>query len=151
VFSDTGILRVDNPTFWFFGSPWITVNPNAGGHPADPRYDITAVVNPEMGWRVCVTAAHYPGTTCGTVESTADAPGGTFDLFRMSGPDPVYPYDPFGLCIAPGDSGAPVFAYHNAYGILIAGSDDEPSCGQTGWAEQALEAADYMNVYILEN
>jgi hypothetical protein len=54
------------------------------------------------------------------------------------------------LCLRGGDSGSPYFAFHNAYGIHIT-SEEGANCGEWGKGDQALEAANYMNVYILQN
>jgi hypothetical protein len=46
--ADAGILRVDNPNGWQFGQPWITVNPNGGGHTANDSYVIRDVLDPGL-------------------------------------------------------------------------------------------------------
>jgi hypothetical protein len=136
---DAGILDVNNPSGWQFGRPWITVNPNEGGHTADDSYVISDVLNPARLDRVCVTAGNWPATTCGYVTDTAELGDGTADLFVASG----------GLCLMGGDSGSPYFSHGVAYGIHVT-SPEGATC-EWGKAEQALEAADTMNVRVLEN
>lgn len=138
--TDGGVLRVENPSGWQFGQPWITVNPNHGGHTANDTYNITDVMDPGLDDRVCVTAGNYPATTCGNVVDTNTSHLNTDGLFEVSED----------LCLRDGDSGGPYFSYGVAYGIHI-GSPEGASCGEYGRAEHALEAASRMNVYILTN
>lgn len=52
-----------------------------------------------------------------------------------------------GVCLVPGDSGSPAFSSNVAYGVQSA-SDYQDDCTHS-WAEQASEAQDQMNVYIV--
>lgn len=138
--TDAGILRVDNPTGWSFGKPWVTVNPSNGGHAANDTYGITQVQDPGLDARVCVTAGNFPGTTCGDVIDTNTAGVVSTGLFETTAD----------LCLMGGDSGSPYFSYGVAYGIHSS-SQDGSNCGEWGKAEHATEAENTMNVYILTN
>lgn len=139
---DGGILRVDNPSGWQFGKPWITVNPNGNGggdHAPDDTYEITQVKYATSGDRVCMTAGDYPATTCGYVTDTCSSGAGTNCLIEVSSDD--------GMCSQDGDSGSPYFSHGVAYGIHITSPGN--GCLDYVKGEDADEAADKMNVYIL--
>lgn len=92
---DSGILRVDDPSGWDFGKPWITVNPNEGGYTADDAYGISKVATydeTDPGDRVCVTAGNFPATTCGDVVDNCISGYKTECLFKVeSNPDREQP------------------------------------------------------------
>lgn len=148
---DAGILNVDSPFSWNFGKPWITLNPNEGGHGPDDTYEITRVANPgemEVGERACMTGGDFPATTCGDITATCRDGDVTECVFEVSGDgndgDSAY------MCAEPGDSGSPVFSLGVAFGIVHA--EEAPrdnDCDNFIGGEQAHEAADAMNVYIV--
>ena len=74
-------------------------------------------------------------TDCGEVSVQYGTAGGTDGLFKVDD-----------LCTTGGDSGGPYFAGGAAYGIHSAGYGS--GC-HGGWAGQAPEAEDQMNVNIL--
>jgi len=136
--TDAGILRVNNPSGWQFGRPWITVDPT-GGEPERTAYIISDVQYPNLGDRVCATLGNSARTDCGSVTDTNVRGGGTDGLFEVSN-----------LCTNGGDSGSPYFSYGVAYGIHSSGDGVGGTTGcEFGRAEHAREASSRMNVFII--
>ncbi len=137
--TDAGIIRVNNPSGWNFGSPFVTVDPT-GGEPAHETYVINDVLNPGLNDRVCATLGNTARTDCGEVTDNNVSDGTTDGLFEVNG-----------LCTDGGDSGSPYFASHVAYGVHSSGDGVSGTTGCLfGRAEHALEASSQMNVYIVE-
>jgi hypothetical protein len=87
-------------------SPWTT---------ADPNYFIKADNWSVLGQRICTTGSFGGMSTCGFVSElnySYVADGFEFDHAGLST-----------ICSVHGDSGAPMYALHIAYGILDAGDD----------------------------
>lgn len=58
---DAGIIRVNNPSGWQFGFPWVTVDPS-GGQPERLAYPIYDVLSPGLEDRVCATLGNTART-----------------------------------------------------------------------------------------
>jgi hypothetical protein len=114
-----------------------TSDPNAGedGTTRDTAYEIRDALRVGDGWRVCKSGRH--GTSCGRVFRldygyTSDS-GYTYDFLARAN-----------YCGQSGDSGSPIYAFHHAYGIHHAGSDD---CTKS--FQSIVNAQDGMNVDII--
>ncbi len=108
---DMAIIRVDDPVGWqpqaWIQVPWgpyVTKNDN---------YTIRADKTSVVGMRICAQGAASQITTCGEVEEL----GLTANVDGLMMTNLGYAT----ACGGPGDSGGPMFASHNAYGILIGG------------------------------
>jgi hypothetical protein len=109
---DEAIMLVNNPAGWQLPSG--TVNVTAGPQTtADPNYAIKSEDFSVLGQRICTTGSFLGFSNCGTVTELDDTEtyGGVTvsHLGRAS------------LCAVPGDSGAPMYARHVAFGLLVAG------------------------------
>ena len=107
---DMGILTVDNPTGWQpRHAVYVTASPNTT---QDTTYNISADSLSVMGQRICMSGAKT-GTSCGTVIGLGEtqAYGGVTVTYLGEA----------NYCSQDGDSGAPVFASHTAYGLEVAG------------------------------
>lgn len=132
---DMAIIRVNDAVDWqpqaWIQVPWgpfVTPNPN---------YLIRADKRSVLGMRICAQGAASRVTTCGEVEElglTANVDGLTMTNLGYAT-----------ACGAHGDSGGPMFASHNAYGILIGGVEDE--CEVIYQGVRAVESK--LNVNVL--
>jgi hypothetical protein len=111
---DAAILQIKDPVGW---NPQARVNVTAGADPpADQLYNIASDNYSVTGMRICVSGAVFGRSNCGFVTqrgvtvSYAGLGVTVANLGRAS------------FCSVNGDSGAPVWADHVAYGILVAGS-----------------------------
>lgn len=132
---DMAIIRVNDPVDWqpqaWIQVPWGPyVYPNA-------NYTIRADKRSVLGMRICAQGAASKITTCGEVEElglTANVDGLTMTNLGYAT-----------ACGQPGDSGGPMFASHNAYGILIGGVEGE--CEVIYQGVRAVEST--LNVNVL--
>lgn len=111
---DAAILQVSNPSGWR-ARAWVMVT--AGPDTGDARfaYPISRDAKSVIGQRVCTSGSWSVQSDCGKVTELGVTGyyQGVTDLVRST------------LCVIPGDSGAPVYATHTAYGIVAAyGSGD---------------------------
>jgi streptogrisin C len=101
---DEGIITIDNVSGWD-PKPWVYVHAWTGpvaGTTTNPSYPIYGTEGSWVGLRVCVSGA-ISGTSCGNVERLGSPPGALAQV---------------DLCAEPGDSGAPIFSYQKARGLL---------------------------------
>jgi len=139
--ADYAILRVNNPSGWSQGRGWVFVRASGShdgvpGTNRDPSYEMRNVSRVSEGWRVCKSGRH--STSCGRI----------FDLgySYTSGSGYSYAYLARArYCWRGGDSGAPVYAYHNAYGIHQGGISE--SC--TGYFQSIVDAQNGLNVDVM--
>ena len=94
--TDVGIIRVDNPSGWRFGQPWITVDPT-GKHRANSSYVIRRTRDPKKGDRVCATVLELsaePSSIQTTMTAATHSASGAamplmvFSEFRAFAQDP---------------------------------------------------------------
>jgi streptogrisin C len=119
---DEGIITIDNVPGWD-PKPWVYVHAWTGpvaGTTTDPGYPIYGTEGSRLGLRVCVSGA-ISGTSCGNVEQLGG--GG---LARVD------------LCADHGDSGAPIFSYQKARGLLKGANGAEPGQPAPGRCQDRL-------------
>lgn len=108
---DMAILRINNPAGWQ-PMPWINVTTSANTV-SDPEYKVSADSTALQGKWLCTAGASYGRASCGSVIATgvsASYGGVTVNnLSRVS------------FCGTQGDSGAPVYASHVAFGMQVGG------------------------------
>jgi hypothetical protein len=132
---DMAILRINNPSGWQLPRAvvYVTSGPDTT---ADQTYHISSDGTSSVGMRICTTGGSYGRSDCGTVTQlgvTATYNGVTVrGLGRGS------------FCGTGGDSGAPMYASHVAYGLQVAGFSE---CDSLYQGIQASE--DAMNVNVL--
>ena len=112
---DAAILRITNEPGW---NPQPRVQVTDGPETtANELYAIADDKSSIVGMRICATGAATGQSRCGHVTElgfTTDYDGPTVHhLGRAS------------VCAQKGDSGAPMYAKHNAYGILVAGNAND--------------------------
>lgn len=111
---DEAIMLINNVPGW---TPQGRVDVTASAFTtSDPTYFIKATNWSVVGQRICTSGSFTGHSTCGTVtelDFSYDADGFEFD--HAGDTD---------ICATHGDSGAPMYATHIAYGILVAGTDD---------------------------
>ncbi|GLZ80230.1 protease [Actinorhabdospora filicis] len=131
---DMAIMRVLNVTGW---APrgWLKVTDGPDTF-ADDTYNLSSDSTSVIGMRICTAGAFYGRGDCGTVTHlgvTASYNGRTVtNLGRGT------------FCGTGGDSGAPMYASHVAYGLQVAGYSE---CDSLYQGIAAAESA--MNVNVL--
>ena len=131
---DMAILRINNVPGW---SPdnWVHVT-SGPDTTTNQTYTITSERYSVIGMRICTTGAFYGASDCGVVTSlgvTVSYGGKTVKgLGRGT------------FCGTSGDSGAPMYASHRAYGLQVAGFSECDSL------YQGISAAESkMNVNVI--
>lgn len=134
--ADMGIIRLTNPTGW---SPkgWVQVTWSFDTT-ADDTYHISADKYSVLGMRICTTGSYWGMSDCGKVEE--------LDVSIDWGDFTTHHLGLSSVCAKKGDSGAPMYALHNAYGIMIGGPDDA-SCETVYQGIKATETK--LNVNVL--
>jgi hypothetical protein len=131
---DMAILRINNPTGWH-PRAWVYVT-SGPDTTTDTTYHLSSDGTSVVGMRICTTGAFFGRSDCGTVTQlgvTATYLGVTVrGLGRGS------------FCGTGGDSGAPMYASHVAYGLQVAGFS---RCDSLYQGIHAAENA--MNVNVL--
>lgn len=131
---DMAILRINNVPGWN-PKPWVYVTSGADTT-TNTAYTIASDNKSVLGMRICTTGAFYGRSDCGRVTQlgvTATYGGVTVrNLGRGS------------FCGTGGDSGAPMYAKHVAYGLQVAGYSECDSL------YQGIRAAEtVLNVNVL--
>lgn len=134
---DMAIIRISNVSGWD-PENWVHVTASSDTT-VNETYTITSEGSSTVGMRICITGSAYGHSDCGTVTDvgvtvTYSAEGVTVkNLGRAN------------YCSIPGDSGAPLYASHTAYGIH--------SGGVTGTCDafyQGIKGAEkLMNVNVI--
>ena len=139
---DAAILRVTNPSGWS-ARAWVNVTSSPYTTP-NSEYRIQRDGASSDGQRVCATGSYFGRSDCGYVlelGATRTYLGRTVRGLALSN-----------ICGVPGDSGAPVFNYGTAHGILVGG--DFPAggsvCSPAGlvFYQGILGAENLMNVNV---
>jgi Trypsin len=132
---DAQIIRVNNPSGWS-PRPWVLVEAS-DDTTRDESYVISAVRGSTVGQRICKTG--YAGSTdCGTVTRL----GVTVNYSGTI----VHGLGEANFCVIPGDSGGPVYASHNAYGLVSGRVVGASPC--RSFYQGAAGAQNLMNVNI---
>jgi hypothetical protein len=119
---DEGIITIDNVPGWSpKPSVYVHAWTGANDHTAEnPTYPIYGTEGSRLGLRVCVSGAHS-GTSCGNVERLG---GGS--LAQVD------------LCAEPSDSGAPIFSFQKARGLLKGANIPDPQDPPLGRCQDRL-------------
>jgi Trypsin len=133
---DAAILSINNVPGWTpQGRVQVTAGPETT---ANDTYNIADTKWSVVGQRICTTGAATGTSRCGQVtelDFTADYGGVTVHHLGRSS-----------ICGHPGDSGAPTYAKHHAYGIVVAGASN----GDCDTLYQGIRGAEaLLNVTIL--
>ena len=131
---DAAILSINNEAGW---SPAARVRVTQGAFTTqNDNYGIAADKLSVFGMRICATGGTNPMSWCGFVMMLNVS-------MSYDGPT-VHHLGWTNLCSFPGDSGAPMYAKHNAYGILVAGN------GECATLYQGIRSAEtLLNVDVL--
>ena len=108
--ADAAVVAIDNPVGWR-PRAWVAVR-SGSGQARNDAYSILGSSTAVVGQRVCSSGAGFGPTSCGVVTRTGVA------LTYRDQHVTVYGLMEANFCTQPGDSGAPVFAGHIAYGIV---------------------------------
>ncbi len=134
---DMAILLINNVPGWD-PENWVHVT-SGPDTTADTEYEITKEGVSVIGMRICTTGGYYGRSDCGTVTQlgvTVNYGGQTVsDLGRSS------------FCVIPGDSGAPIYASHTAYGLVVARTTGSEECDT--FYQGINRAEKLMNVNII--
>ncbi|MPZ27980.1 MAG: hypothetical protein GEV12_16620 [Micromonosporaceae bacterium] len=132
---DMAIMRINNVPGWN-PKAWVNVT-NGPDTTADSTYHISSDKLSVLGMRICITGASFGNSDCGFVTQlgvTATYGGVTVhNLGRGS------------YCRTGGDSGAPMYSLHTAYGLHVAGS------GCDGFYQSIRSAEVKLNVNVLHS
>jgi hypothetical protein len=131
---DFGIITMDNVPGWD-PKPWVYVHSGADTT-YNPTYSITGSEGSKKGMRVCVSGA-ISGSDCGNVEDLGGGGWARVDL-----------------CATHGDSGAPIFSYGKARGLLVGAVAPDPGQPPTPPCQDRLyqgitEASQQLHVYVV--
>ena len=142
---DMAILNINNPNGWMLPQGWVYVTPGSNTT-LNERYPITSAQYSTQGARICETGA-ISGTICGTVVQLGVAvcePVG-FPCTEVNNLGEA------SFCAGSGDSGAPVFASNQAFGLTVFHNNYRSGLNfPCGTAYQGIiGAANAMNVNIV--
>jgi hypothetical protein len=119
---DEAILNINNPSGWQLPQGWVYVlaGPGTGVGGLNEEYPISSAQYSTQGARECATGA-VSGSVCGTVVSLGHSAfectsNGICAWVNNLGED--------SFCETNGDSGGPVFASHQAFGLASAQGTD---------------------------
>ena len=139
---DMAILTINNPSGWQLPQGWVYVTANPGVTTLDERYAISSAQYSTQGARVCKSGAAYGKTTCGTVTAL----GVNYTFAQLNGLVTVNNMGEANFCGKSGDSGGPVFAAHQAFGLVV-GERGTNSCDI--FYQGIMGAMSAMNVNIV--
>jgi hypothetical protein len=109
---DEAVMAVANPAGWQARAwVYVTASPFTA---RDEQYTIGADGGSVIGMRICTTGAFYGRTDCGVVQRLGVT-------VTYSSGQTVTGLGEGNICGTGGDSGAPVYANHIAYGLQVAG------------------------------
>lgn len=103
---DMAILAINNPAGWQLPQGWVYVTASSNTT-LNQQYAISSAQYSTQGARICKTGA-IGHTSCGIVLALGVNGGYTNNLGEAS------------FCTKEGDSGGPVFAAHQAFGLVVA-------------------------------
>lgn len=142
---DEAILNINNPTGWYLPQGWVSVLENPNNTTLNDEYPISSAQYSTQGARVCETGA-ASGTVCGTVRALGvpwcyGSPGELCTWVFNLGEASFY--------AQPGDSGAPLYASHQAFGLVVARGFDALHGGNVTFYQGIIGAENSMNVNIV--
>jgi hypothetical protein len=132
---DMGILRIDNVPGWD-PEAWVYVT-DGPDTTADDTYHISSDNYSVVGMRICTTGASWGESDCGYVTQLDVS-------FPYGGGLTVHGLGRASFCGTSGDSGSPMYSYHVAYGLQVAGF---AACDSVYQGIRAAETE--MNVNVL--
>ncbi|WP_437276455.1 S1 family peptidase [Sorangium sp. So ce375] len=131
---DMSILRIKNPAGWD-AEPWVYVT-SGPDTTTNTTYKITSDKKSVLGMRICTTGAYYGRSDCGYVTQLG--------VTATYGGVTVHHLGRGSFCGTGGDSGAPMYASHVAYGLQVAGYSE---CDSLYQGIRAAESV--LNVNVL--
>jgi hypothetical protein len=143
---DEAILNINNPTGWSLPQGWVyvTEGPNTT---LDQQYPIYSDQYSTQGARVCESGG-FSGSLCGTVKALGQSK--TECNLATGRCTYVRNLAEATFCVQPGDSGSPVFASHQAFGLVVAGGlDPLPPFPCVTYYQGIKSAENAMNVNIV--
>jgi hypothetical protein len=145
---DEAILNINNPTGWDLPQGWVYVMPGSDTT-LNEEYPISSSQYSTVGARVCETGAST-GPTSGSLCGTVLRLGVTTCESATTPCTVVNNLGEASFCAQPGDSGAPVYAAHQAFGLVAAQAEDL-LLGYTcvTYYQGIIGAANAMNVNIV--
>lgn|GEM_PF-1873569 len=121
---DAAIVEISSPDSWHPQNRiLVTAGPGfdgVNGTNADSNYDITATGWSIIGQRICISGERFGSSNCGRVTDLDVSYTGTNGSFEVD----VDNAGEASFCAKRGDSGAPIFASHTAFGINNAAADE---------------------------
>jgi len=122
---DVGIVHIDTAPVPSVQN-WVWVRASTSGTTpttSDETYPIHRVGRSSIGMRICMSG-QTTGTTCGTVKRLGVTMTNSDGITRTN-------LGVADLCIAGGDSGGPLYAYHSGFGILAGRFTSDGECRTT--------------------
>jgi hypothetical protein len=142
---DEAILNINNPSGWELPQGWVAVM--AGSNTTlNEEYPISSAQYSTQGARVC-ESGEASGSICGTVEAL-----GVSWCYGPKGQKcaQVNNLGEASFCGNPDDSGAPVFAAHQAFGMVVAlQTNIYGNCAGGTFYQGIVGASDAMNVNVV--
>lgn len=113
---DEAILNINNPSGWMLPQGWVYVM-TGPDTTLNEEYPISSAQYSTQGARICYTGAASVATNCGTVLYL-----GVPHCEVIPGENCIWVYNlgEASFCAQSGDSGAPVYASHQAFGLVVA-------------------------------
>jgi hypothetical protein len=143
---DEAILTINNPNGWMLPQGWVYVTAGSSGTTLNERYPITSAQYSTLNQRICTTGAASGSTTCGVVTAL-----GVNHQFCATLPTAscttVNNLGQTNMCQTEGDSGAPLYAGNQAFGLLSGQWDAHTPC--TTLYQGIISAENAMNVNIV--
>jgi streptogrisin C len=113
---DEAILAINNPSGWQLPQGWVYVTAGTDTT-VNQQYPISSAQYSTLNQRSCTTGASSGSTTCGVVTAL-----GVMHTFCATLPTPscatVNNLGQTNICSTEGDSGGPLYADHQAFGLL---------------------------------
>ena len=116
---DEAILNINNPSGWRLPQGWVYVMVGSNTT-LNYEYPISSAQYSTVGARICETGAASDATICGTVLRLG-VPVCEGPVLNCT---PVNNLGEASFCGQEGDSGAPVYASHQAFGLVVFKAED---------------------------
>jgi hypothetical protein len=135
---DMAIIHINDEPGWD-PKGWVQVT-SGPDTTADSEYHLSSDNLSVIGMRICITGSYYGNSNCGEVTHL----GVTVTYGDEDGWVTVHNMGRSTACGTPGDSGAPMYSYHVAYGLVMGGYSECQS-----FYQGIRGAEDEMNVDVV--